>query len=312
MMSRLAPFVGITLLASATLFAEQASAGPCTPVRIERSDATLPLDWSRAMSELMEATSVEGQAWSCTGGVLTVSVDPSGSFATLSLADANGRLVKRRIPRALDLVPSAKALLAAPAAEIAAAPPPAPPAPEAEMKHSEPLPIASPIAAAPIAEPRFFVDALLGARYRNPENAIWGAATVRAMIPFGAWSGGFWLRGAIPASLEGRGEKHNHTSSEATLGLSGGRRLVNGAFQLHLTIDPSISFAFEPSAANVAPDKPGPHGELTVRINPQIGLGLRGSFPLVGPLRGSVALDGEFLPNTIGAGLSLGVEAVIR
>jgi len=298
------------LLASTTLFAEQASAGPCTPVRIERSDATLPLDWSRAMAELMEATFVEGQAWSCTGGVLTVSVDPSGGFATLTLADASGRRVERRIPRALDLVPSAKALLAAPIAEIAAAPTPSAPA-KAEMKPSEPLPIAPPPLAAPPAEPRFFVDALLGARYRNPENAIWGAATVRATIPFGAWSGGFWLRGAIPASLEGHGEQHNHTSSEATLGLSGGRRLVNGAFQLHLTIDPSISFAFEPSAPSIPKGQPG-HDELTVRINPQIGLGLRGSFPLAGPLRGSVALDGELLPGTIGAGLSLGIQAVIR
>jgi hypothetical protein len=278
-------------------------------VRIERSDATFPLEWSRAMTELMEATSVEGQAWSCTGGVLTVSVDPSGGFATLSLADASGRRVERRIPRALDLVPSVKALLAEPAAD---APAPTPPSPEAEMKRSEPLPIAPPPLVAPPAEPRFFVDALLGARYRNPENAIWGAATVRAMIPFGAWSGGFWLRGAIPASLEGKGTRHNHTTSEATLGISGGRRLVNGAFQLHLTIDPSITFAFEPSAANVPMGQPGPHDELSVHINPQLGLGLRGSFPLAGPLRGSVALDGELLPNTIGAGLSLGVEAVIR
>ena len=310
MTSRLASLVGITLLASATLFAEPASAGPCTPVRIERSDATFPVEWSRAMNELMEATSVEGQAWSCTGGVLTVTVDPSGSFATLTLADASGRRVERRIPRALDLVPSAKALLAEPAAD---APAPPPPSLEAEMKRSEPLPLAPPPLVATPAEPRFFVDALLGARYRNPENAIWGAATVRATIPFGAWSGGFWLRGAIPASLEGNGEKHNRVSSEATLGLSGGRRLVNGAFQLHLTIDPSITFAFEP----IPPSTTGQMGqsgrdELSVHINPQLGLGLRGSFPLAGPLRGSVALDGELLPNTIGAGLSLGVEAVIR
>lgn len=312
MTSRLAPFVGITLLASTTLFAEQASAGPCTPVRIERSDATFPLDWSRAMTELMDATSVQGQAWSCTGGVLTVSVDPSGDFATLTLADASGRRVERRIPRALDLLPSAKALLAAPLADVAPAPTQPPLATEAEMKRSEPLPIAPPPLAATRAEPRFFVDALLGVRYRNPEDAIWGAATVRAMIPFGAWSGGFWLRGAIPASLEHRGEKHNnHTSSEATLGVSGGRRLVNGAFQLHLTIDPSITFAFEPAPAT-DPPQPERRDELSVHINPQLGLGLRGSFPLVGPLRGSVALDGDFLPNTIGGGLSLGVEAVIR
>ncbi|MEP7124045.1 MAG: hypothetical protein ABJE95_24170 [Byssovorax sp.] len=310
MTSRLGPVVGIPLLAVATLFVGTANAGPCTPVRIERGDATFPFDWSRAMTELMEATSVEGQAWSCTGGVLTVSVDPSGTFATLSLADASGRLVERRIPRALDLVPSAKALLAAPAADVVPTPTPSP---EAEMKHAEPLPIIPPPTVIPPAEPRFFVDALLGARYRNPESAVWGAATVRAMIPFGGWSGGFWLRGGIPASLEHRDDKqHNHTSSEATLGVSGGRRLVNGALQLHLTIDPSITFAFEPSATNVPTGQSGPHDELAVRIHPQIGLGLRGSFPLAGPLRGSVALDGEFLPDTIGGGLSLGVEAVIR
>jgi hypothetical protein len=309
MTSRLAPVVGITLLAAAASFAGRASAAPCTPVRIERPDAAMPLEWSRAMTELMEATSVEGQAWSCTGGVLGVVMDPSDSSATLTLTDASGRRVERRIPRALDLVPSAKALLAAPAVEIA--PAPTPPA-EAEMKHPEPLPLApAPLATTPPAEPRFFVDALLGARYRRPENAIWGAATVRAMIPFGAWSGGFWLRGAIPASLEHKGKHDNHTSSEATLGVSGGRRLIDGPFQLHVTIDPSITFAFEPSASN-PPGQPGPHDDLTVRIHPQIGLGLRGSFPIAGPLRGSVALDGEFLPKTIGAGLSLGIEAVIR
>ena len=259
------------------------------------------------MTELMEATSVEGQAWSCTGGALTVSVDTSGTTATLTLTDADGRRVERRIPRAADLVPSAKALLAAPAADVAPAP-----LGNVEPKVAQPLPIEKPIAVAPPAEPRFFVDALVGARYRKPEDAIWGAATVRAMIPFGAWSGGFWLRGAIPATLERSGEHHNHTTSEATLGVSGGRRLIDGAFQLHLTVDPSITFAFEPSAANVPPGQSGPHDELSVRINPQLGLGLRGSFPLAGPIRGSLALDGELLPDTIGAGVSLGIEAVIR
>jgi hypothetical protein len=309
MTSRLAPAFATASLAMVVLLAGAARATPCTPVRIERADATLPLDWSRAMTELMEATSVEGQAWSCTGGVLRVSVDASGTSATLTLIDTNGRRVERQIPRALDLVPSAKALLAAPAADVA--PPPVAPI-DLEKKPAEPLAVAPPIAAAPPPEPRFAVDALLGARYRNPENAIWGAATVRAMIPFGAWSGGFWLRGAIPASLEGKGEKHNHTSSEATLGVSGGRRLVDKTLQLDVTIDPSISFAFEPSVANVPMGQPGPHDELTVRIHPQVGLGLRGTFPIAGPIRGAIALDGEFLPGTVGAGLSLGVQAVIR
>jgi hypothetical protein len=306
MSMRLAPVVGAASLAAAALFAGRVNAAPCAPVRIERADATMPLEWSRAMTELMEATSVEGQAWSCTGGVLTVSVDASGTSATLTLTDASGRRVERRIPRAADLVPSAKALLAAPAAEMIAPVPPT----SAEAKPVQPLPIEAPPVAS-IAEPRFFVDALLGARYRRPENAIWGAATVRATIPFGAWSGGFWLRGAIPASLEHEGEKHNHTTSEATLGVSGGRRLINGAFQLHLTIDPSITFALQPSASNIPSGQPG-HDELSVHINPQLGLGLRGTFPLAGPIRGSVALDGELLPDTIGAGLSLGIQAVIR
>ena len=308
MTSRLAPVAGAASFAVAALFAAVASATPCTPVRIERTDGTFPLAFRRAMTELMEATSVEGQAWSCTGGVLSVSVDADGSTGTLTLTDTNGRRVERKIPRAADLVPSTKALLAAPAADVA--PPPASPI-DLEKKPAEPIVVAPPIPALPPAEPRFYVDALLGARYRKPENAIWGAATVRAMIPFGAWSGGFWLRGAIPATLEGHGEKHNHTNSEATLGLSGGRRLVSGRFELNVTIDPSITFAFEPSASNVPMGQPG-HDELTVRINPQLGLGLRGTFPIAGPIRGSIALDGEFLPDTVGAGLSLGVQAVIR
>ena len=255
------------------------------------------------MNELEEATSVQGQAWSCTGGTLSLAMDPSGRFATLTLADAGGTRVERRIPRAEDLVPSAKALLAAPQVEIAPAPAPAP---TAEVARAEQTPLPAPASA---REPRFLVDALLGVRYRRPEEAIWGAATVRAMIPFGAWSGGFWLRAAIPASLEGRGEPHNHATSEATLGLSAGRRLITGPFELHLTFDPSLTLAFEPI---VNPLEPKRHDELSVRISPQLGLGLRGTFPLAGPIRGAVALDGAFLPETIGVGLSLGIEAVIR
>lgn len=58
--------------------------------------------------------------------------------------------------------------------------------------------------------------------------------------------------------------------------------------------------------------QPASRNELTVRINPQLGLGLHGSFPIAGPIRGAIALDGEFLPKTVGGGLSLGIEAVIR
>jgi hypothetical protein len=311
--SRLAPTLGFASLAVASLLASAASAAPCAPVRVGR-DGALPLAWSRAMNELEEATSVEGQAWSCTGGALTLAVDASGRFATLTLTDADGRRIERRIPRAEDLVPSAKALLAAPPAEEipapAPAPTPAPPPPVAIV----PAPEAAPVIA---REPRFLLDALLGARYHRPDNAIWGAATARAIIPFGAWSGGFWLRAAIPRSLEEHGESRSHITSEATLGLSGGRRLISGPFELHLTLDPSLTLAFEPVSLEQPsqpgqPPKPDRREGLSVHINPQIGLGLRGTFPLVGALRGAVALDGEFLPNTIGAGVSLGIEAVIR
>ena len=263
------------------------------------------------MNELEEATSVQGQAWSCAGGALSLSVDASGRFATLTLADADGRRVERRIPRAEDLVPSAKALLAAPPMEVAPEPAPAP---------TPPVEIAPVAEAAPAItrEPRLLVDALLGARYRRPDNAIWGAATVRAMIPFGAWSGGLWLRAAVPRSLEEHGGSRSHTGSEATLGLSGGRRLITGPFELHLTVDPSLTLAFEPLVLPGQPTQPGQPPQpdrregLSVHINPQIGLGLRGTFPLAGPIRGAVALDGAFLPETIGAGVSLGIEAVIR
>jgi hypothetical protein len=129
------------------------------------------------------------------------------------------------------------------------------------------------------------------------------------MIPFGAWSGGLWLRAAIPKSLEGRREPRNHVTSEATLGLSGGRRLITGPFELHLTFDPSLTLVFEPIENPLEPQR---HDDLSVRINPQLGLGLRGTFPLAGPIRGAVALDGAFLPSTLGGGLSLGIEAVIR
>lgn len=308
--SRLASALGIVSLAASALFAATASAGPCAPVRIERADATLPPGFRRALTELTEATSVEGQAWSCTGGVITLAMDANGTSATLTLADTNGRHVERRIPRAEDLVPSAKALLAAPPEEIAPAdPPPVAPPPAAEKGRTEPPSPSLASLATSRPQPRFFVHALFGARYRRPDRAIWGAATVRAMIPFGDWSGGFWLRGALPASLESHGDKRDDTSSETTLGLSAGRRLLHGPFELHLTIDPSITLAFEPRE-NLDPD--GPRNERTVRPHPQIGLGLRGSFPLAGPIRGAVALDGELLPSTLGAGLSLGIEAVIR
>jgi hypothetical protein len=309
--SRLAPALGVASLAVASLFAPAASAAPCVPVRVAHEGATLPLAWSRAMNELEEATSVQGQAWSCTGGALTLAVDASGRFATLTLADAGGRRVERRIPRAEDLVPSAKALLAAPPAEVAPEPEPTPPPPVETAVAAEAAPKIT-------SEPRLFVDALLGARYHRPDEAIWGAATVRAMIPFGAWSGGLWLRAAVPKSLEEHGGSRSHVSSEATLGLSGGRRLISGPFELHLTVDPSLTLAFEPTVSPGQPTQPDQPQQpdrregLSVHINPQIGLGLRGTFPLAGAFRGAVALDGELLPGTIGAGVSLGIEAVIR
>lgn len=87
-----------------------------------------------------------------------------------------------------------------------------------------------------------------------------------------------------------------------------------------MSLAASALFVGAASAAPCAPVRieradatPGkPEQQLTVRINPQIGLGLRGSFRIAGPIRGAIALDGELLPSTVGAGLSLGVEAVIR
>ena len=297
-------------LAATSLNAATAGVAPCTPVHVEHPTDALPLSWSRALYALGEAVSVRGQAWSCGGGTLALSVDASSRSGMLTFVDTDGRQVQRRIPRAEDLVPSAKALLAIPEPDVVAPP-------KASGASESPLQDSTNPAAAGTREPRFFVDVLGGVRYRRPENAIWTAATLRAMIPFGAWSGGFWIRGAVPTLLERdrEGEWRIHTTSEATLGLSAGRRLFTGAFALDVTLDPSLTFAFEPGL----PMPPNPLNNnnksrtaLSVRINPQIGIGVRGTFAIAGPIRGAVALDGEFLPDTIGGGVSLGVEAVIR
>jgi hypothetical protein len=111
--------------------------------------------------------------------------------------------------------------------------------------------------------------------------------------------------------------------SSVSAGFSGGRRLLEGPFELRVTIDPSLAVVFMESGLETTPNHP--EGD---RAAFRLGAGLTGTFRLGGIFRGMIGIDGEFAPAGISglrevpnlpvpipvytAGLLLGVEAIIR
>ncbi len=248
----------------------------CEPVRVTSDLSRLPGPWRAALDALVRATAQEGLPWSCPGG--SVALVPAPSGAVLTITEAKGRTVSRRVAGPDEVVPTGEALLASLVIEEAA--PPSPPPPPTE----------------PPRDPRVLIQALIGPRVSAPAPMPWGSGQARAIVPFGAWSLGFWMRYEV--RLAGpSGNYLNLGASEVSAGLGAGRRLLSGPFELRATVDPSLSVVLMESGYENLP-----HAEGT-KLALRLGTGLSALFPIAGAFRGVVSLDGELAPAGVKGGL---------
>jgi hypothetical protein len=306
--------VALTVVALTATSPVLARPGPCEAVRVIGDRAALPAPWRDVIDALVQATATPGLPWSCPGGTVQLALESTG--AVLTVTDTRGSSASRRVPSPAELVPTGEALLAAPADDRAppvVVPPPEPPRPEATR-----------VALAPPAprEPRLLVQVLLGARTSGPGLTGWGTGQIRGVLPLEAWSIGFWARYDLPLAgppSAPDGFQMNGVSA----GFAVGRRLVDGPFEVRVSLDPSMAIVMMESGAEEDPDHPE-----GAKIAFRLGTLLSGSFRFNSTFRGVIALDGEFAPAGISglrkiqstlpavpvysAGLMFGVEAMIR
>jgi hypothetical protein len=256
-------------------------AGSCQPVRIVGKLTSLDRRWRDALDALARATAQEGLPWSCPGGSITLTPEATGG-AVITVTDARGQAVSRRVAGPDELVPTGEALLASPLEE--SAPPARDEAPPA------------PVAPALPADPRAQIQVLIGPRASGPGAIAWGSALGRVQLPLGPWSLGFWTR--YDLHLAGpSGPWMYFRTSAFSAALSVGRRIVSQPFELRATLDPSIAVVIMEAGSE---DVPHPQGAKPAL---RLGTSLSGLFPINGVLRGVVSLDGEFAPAGLGGGL---------
>jgi len=277
----------VALLATCGAFAVTPSvygrAASCDPVRIAGRFSSLDKRWRDALQALAHATAQEGLPWSCPGGTVALALEGLGGGALVTVTDARGRTVSRRIARPDEVVPTGEALLSSPIEDSAPPPPPAEPPPA-------PLPPAGP------AEPRAQIQALIGPRASGPGAMAWGSGLFRVQLPLGPWSLGFWAR--YDLHLAGpSGPWVYFRTSAISAALSAGRRILAEPFELRATFDPSIAVVIMEAGSE---DVTHPQGAKPAL---RLGSSLSGVFPLTGIFRGVVTLDGEFAPAGVNGGL---------
>lgn len=289
--------------------------GSCGPVRVAPEVSRLHGPWRAALESLVHATAQEGLPWSCPGGTVALALGASGA-AVLTITDAKGRAVSRRVDGPDEVVPTGEALLASLIIEESASPssPPAEPPPRA-------IPPAGP------ADPRAQLQVLIGPRVSGPGAIAWGSGQLRAFLPFGPWSLSFWTR--YDVHLAGpSGTFLNLGTSAVSAGLGAGRQILSRPFELRVTVDPSLAVVLMESGFENLPHPEG--AKLAFRM----GAALSALFPIAGVFHGVVSLDGELAPAGVNgglrnidthdqppqlppvpvytAGLLLGIEATIR
>ena len=303
----------ITLAAAPTVHART---GSCAPVRILSNLSKLNAPWRAALEGLVSTTGREGLPWSCSGG--TIELVPEASGATLTVVSTKGWAVSRHVSRPDEVAPTGEALLALPLEE--------PPAPASPPPGAGLSPHAAPVG--PV-EPRAQLQLLLGPRASGPGAMAWGSGLLRVQLPFGPWSAGVWAR--YDLRLAGpSGEWVNFSASSVSAGLSAGRKIVSGSFELRVSVDPSVALVIMTGGGGDENDDEAPR--TGVKPVFRLGTTLSGLFPLAGAFRGVIALDGEFAPAGITglrnidthnppelppvpvytAGFLLGVEASLR
>jgi hypothetical protein len=316
-----APFLALGAVASA--LAGAGRAGACEPVRVPTTAESVPEAWRPALAAMIEATRREGTPWSCSAGVLVLTVDPSGQ-GRLRLDEPGHEPAERRVAVPDHLVPMAEALLAVPAPPAAPpiAPPPAPVAvkpPEAVTPPKAAPPIAPPTASAPTV-PRLLIDTLFVFRYATPSPGAWVGGDLRASLPFGEWSLGLGARyDLLLAYAHDQGSRDS--MSEVVLGAAVGRRLLRAPVEVVATFEPRLAVVvFE--AQTTTDRTAGSHADW------RLAAGLRAAHRITDSARWVVALDTEVTPMALGGehhagdmthalpafglGLAVGLEAAVQ
>ncbi len=301
---------------AAIVIAPEAARAACSLVQIRTEPAVLAGDWQAAVVDLIEQTQRTGMPWSCAGGALLVRLD-GDERALLRFRDPTGREVERHVPSSRALVATAEALLAS------SAPREAPPAPVDEAERALERPTFDDHAARGITplqqEPRYIVDATVGIRFSGPSAALWVAPTLRATVPFEAWSVGVWVRAGVPYVFEL--VPPSFMMSQVNLGLSAGCTLLSAPVEIRIGLNPSLSVVTMDADAI-------DHEASGAKVDFFLGAGLSGAIPFSPRWRGVVIVDAEMAPAGVRAarrldpllpvlpayevGAAFGVELVAR
>ena len=140
--------------------------GSCVQVQVASEASKLRGPWRAALQALVDATAQEGLPWSCPGGSVALAPGATGS-ALLTVTDAKGRTVSRRVAGPGEVVPTGEALLAS--LSIQESPPPPPP-PDEPVR----------------PDPHVQIQALIGPRASGAAAMAWGRLS--APLP----AGNFW------------------------------------------------------------------------------------------------------------------------
>lgn len=281
----------VTAMATAAAVASQAlpaAAVACTSARPGATVASLPEPWRGAIETLLQASATEGKVWSCTGGVIDLTLRDGG--ATLTVVSADGRSVSREVDAPDDVAPLGEALLAQPAPMAQPVPTGArPDATAAQGPKDSASAVKLPSAAEELPAPRVLVSALFAPRYAGGSNLVWGGATAGVAVPFGPWLAGAWIRYDGPsASLEKHG---GGPINELCVGAAVGRSFKLAPLELRAT---ALASAAVVTRSN------GPMEPDETHLDGRFGAEARGVIPITSLLRAVVALDAEIAPARLG------------
>ena len=292
------------MVTATALVARISPAHACAPARLGPEAAALPAPWRQALDALVAATTEEGQPWSCPDARVSLTLHGDVALAELEVEDASGAVRRRRVASPADVVPLGEAMLARvtmpepaqrssapPPGETAAAPRPAndnaAPAPTAPMGSS----------VAPPHGPALYLGALTGPRFSGPLQAVWMAATIRAVVALESWSAGLWGRYNGPVAILHLDPKPPQFSmSEMTFGLTAGYKLIKAPVELTASLEPVVAVVIMSSLrpGNLEEDA---DAKVDFRLGGRLGL----AIPVTSRLRVLVAADGEAAPGAIGS-----------
>ena len=273
-----------------------ASAAPssaCTPARAGKHVAEQPEAWRKAVQSLIESTAAPDQPWGCVGGEVDLVV--TGLSGTLTVVDAQGRVVSREVTSPDDVAPLGEALLAKPLLDTE---PVAPAEPKPGQTNSGPEP-----EAATARDPRLFIAATAGPRYGGPNHTLWGSFGVAVNVPLRPWGGGVWLR------FDGFSRALDAPVPPTRVINVGGAAYWSttiGRIEMQSLLKPSLVGITRRITFNGGPEMPGPqppqpekHEVDVTNLDFRLGAEARFAIVFTKRWRGVLGLDAEVSPDQL-------------